>query len=83
MISNAQQFTFTNQFGERWYLNVDFESETAMLTGDELGDDEILIANDQVYADLILADDEQLWLATLWFELFGEELTRADWFDDL
>ena len=75
MISNTQRFTFTNQFGERWYLDVDFESETALLTGDELGDDTIEIAADRIQEpDLILAAEEKQWLDGVWFELFGRRL---------
>ena len=68
------EFTFTNQYGERWLLRVDPKAETGELTGDDLGDSTVQIANDVVQSDLILGADESAWLAECWEAVIGRPL---------
>ena len=68
------EFTFTNQYGERWLLRVHRQTETGELTGDDLGDVAVQIANDVVQSDLILGADETAWLEECWKTATGRQL---------
>ena len=68
------EFFFTNKYGERWLLRVDPKAETGELTGDELGDSTIQIADDQIQSDLMLGTDEAAWLAECWQTATGRQL---------
>ena len=68
------EFTFTNQYGERWLLRVDPQTETGELTGDELGDSTVQIADDQIQSDLMLGTDESAWLSECWQTAIGRRL---------
>ncbi len=71
------EFTFTNKYGERWLLQVDPQTETGDLTGDDLGDVAVQIANDVVQSDLILGADESAWLAECWEAAIGRPLRKS------
>jgi len=63
--SGIYRSAFTNEFGERWQLEIDRQTRIGKLTGDELGDEEFVIENGEPF-DLILAAEETDWLAECW-----------------
>ena len=65
------EFTFTNKYGERWLLRIDHQTETGELTGEDLGDSTVQIANDVIQSDLMLGTDETAWLAECWEATIG------------
>jgi hypothetical protein len=56
---NTKEFEFTNEFGKPWQLELDIAERIGTFTGDELGDDQVLIADDEFLSDLILSKGER------------------------
>ena len=53
---------FENPFGEQWIFTFDRETGTAILRGGDVGWNEQFDVSDGIAGDLILGQEEQLWL---------------------
>ena len=71
---------FSNQYGEHWRVEIDTFNKVGRLFGDELGPGEsVNIIDGHLELDLILNEEELLWLQQCWEQATGVPLMTPMW----
>lgn len=74
--SNCYIGYFENPYGEQWVFTLDRETGKAVLRGGDVGWNTEYEVVDGKVGDLILGDEERLWLAACW--LAARKQVRRD-----
>ena len=64
--------TFTAENGDTWIFEYDYSTETGVVRGSDIGDDEYKVIEGVAY-DLVMDRFEKRWLLTAWEEATGRK----------
>lgn len=72
--------TFTAENGDTWEFEFDVDTETGIVRGSDVGDDEYQVIEGVAHS-LLLDAAERRWLLTAWEEAAGRESSFRDLID--